>query len=456
MIQQFGDRKPELKFLEEKYSEKSSQLIIIYGRRRIGKTELIKKFWGGKKGCYILCTRDSLLENLKEMRRKFFELTGKEYLLKVEVDSFFELFRHMAGEIKGRAVIVVDEFPYLIELQKGVVSTFQKIWDELLKDKNVFLILCGSSVGMMETEVLGYRSPLYGRRTGEWKVGPLKFSDLKEFFGEFSAENLVKVWCICGGTPFYLVQMDPRASVEENIKTKILRKGEVLYSEPKVLLREEFREPKTYALILKYLSLGHNTHGELSSVTGLEKGNLSKYLSVLEETGLVKHVLPLGKRKGGIYTIVDPFFNFWFRFVYPNSSDLEIGLVDEVYSRISTQLNSYFGQMFEQLVGELVRAKEVSLPFSFTEVRRWWWGDKEIDLVVLNDRTGEILLAECKWQDGVNAKKVLSELREKAEFVDWKKKRRKEYYAIFAKSFREKVKEKGTLLFDLSGLEGPG
>jgi hypothetical protein len=453
MIQQFVNRKSELGFLKEKYSEKSSQLIIIYGRRRIGKTELIKRFLMVKRGCYILCTRDSLLENLKEMKRKFFELTGKEYFLKVDVDSFFDLFRYLADEIGNeKAIIVVDEFPYLIELQKGIVSVFQKAWDELLKDKKVFLVLCGSSVGMMETEVLSYKSPLYGRRTGEWKVGPLKFGDLKALFKHFSLEDLVKIWCICGGTPFYLVQMDPSLSVEENIKTKILRKGEVLYSEPKVLLREEFREPKTYSLILKYLSLGYNTQGELSSVTGIEKGNLSKYLSVLEETGLVRYVLPLGRRKRGIYTIVDPFFNFWFRFVNPNLSDLEIGMIDEVSSKIFAQLNSYFGQMFEQLVTELVRTKEILLPLSFTEVRKWWHKDREVDLIALNDRTGEILFAECKWQDGVDAEKVLHELKEKADFVGWRKKGQKEYYAIFAKSFRKKIEEVNVLLFDLNDL----
>ncbi|MEM2122402.1 MAG: ATP-binding protein [Candidatus Bathyarchaeia archaeon] len=455
MIQQFIDREAELKFLEDKYLEASPQLIIIYGRRRVGKTELIKKFLQKKEGIYFLCTHDSLRENVKEVKRRFYEFTGREYFLRLDTSSFFDLFKYLLEEIKGRKIIIVfDEFPYLIESQKGIVSTFQKIWDELLKEKNVFMILCGSSIGMMETEVLGYKSPLYGRRTGEWKVEPFKFKDVKNMFEKFSLEGLVEAWSIFGGTPFYLTQVNPSLSVEENIKTKILRKGEVLYNEPRILLKEEFREPKTYTLILKYLSLGYNSHGELSSVTGIEKGNLSKYLSVLEETHLVEYILPLGQRKRGIYILNEPFFNFWFRFVYPNLPDLEIGLVEEVFSRIAPQLNSYYGMMFERLVMELIKSKIVTIPFSFDWVGKWWHRDKEIDMVALNRETKDILFSECKWEEGVDARKIVKELKDKSESVRWYNDERKEYYTIFAKSFREKFKEPSLSLLDLKDLEG--
>jgi hypothetical protein len=177
MIQLFINRTVELEFLERKYSENASNFIVIYGKRRVGKTELIKKFLQNKKGIYILCTMDSVEENIKETKQKFYELTGKEYFLKLETRSFFDLFKYLAEELKEiKTAIIIDEFPYLIELEKGVVSVFQKIWDEVLADTKIFLVMCGSSIGMMETEVLGYRSPLYGRRTGDWKVESLKFS----------------------------------------------------------------------------------------------------------------------------------------------------------------------------------------------------------------------------------------------------------------------------------------
>jgi AAA+ ATPase superfamily predicted ATPase len=323
----------------------------------------------------------------------------------------------------------------------------------LLKGRRIFLLLCGSSIGMMETEVLGYKSPLYGRRTGEWNVEPFNFKDIRNMFKKFPIEEVAKIYFIFGGTPFYLAQIDSSLTVEQNVKKKILTKGEILYSEPRFLLKEEFREPKTYMLILKYLSLGYNTQGELSSATGIEKGNLSKYLSVLEETRLINFVLPLGQRKRGIYLISDPFFNFWFRFVYPNLVDLEIGLVDEVFSKINSQTNSYYGLMFEQLVFELVKNKAVPIDVPYNETRKWWYKDKEIDVIALNGKTNKIIFIECKWQDDVDAEKILEELKEKATYVKWNKEGREEYFAIFAKSFRKKIREPNLKLFDLRSLE---
>ena len=454
MIQHFVNRELELEFLNKKYAKKSPQMVILYGKRRVGKTELTKKFMEGKKGTYILCTNDSMKENIEEMKKKFYELTGKEYFLNLEVSSFFDLFKYLSQEMEEeKAVVVIDEFPYLIELNRGVVSVFQKIWDELLVHNNLFIIICGSSVGMMETEVLGYKSPLYGRRTGEWSVKPMMFKHMNHFFDNYNTAELFRIWAMCGGVPFYLHKLDQSLSVEENIKQMILTKGEVLYNEPRVLLKEEFREPRTYTLILKYLSLGYNKQGEISSVTGIEKGNLSKYLSVLEELHIIEHILPLGMRKRGIYEINDQFFRFWFRFVYPNRSDLEIGLVDEVFSKISTQLNSYYGREFERLVIELVRLKEIDIPFSFTEVRRWWHKDKEIDLVVLNPDEKEILFIECKWKDlnERDADKILADLKEKTSFVQWNKGDRKEHFGLAAKSIKgkERLRKKGFVVFDL-------
>ncbi len=451
MIQQFINRGSELKFLEKKYVKDSAQMIIIYGRRRIGKTELIKKFIQKKESLYFLCTRDSLLENARDLKRKFYELTGKEYFLELETNSFFDLFKYFTDEINDRKVVVAfDEFPYLIEMEKGITSVFQKIWDELLKDTRIFLILCGSSIGMMETEVLGYKSPLYGRRTGEWKVEPFTFKEVTKMF-TYSTEEYIKVYSVFGGTPFYLAQIDPALSTEENIKEKILTKGEILYNEPNILLKQEFREPRIYTLILKYLSLGYNSHGKLASVTGIEKGNLSKYLSVLEETRLIKYILPLGRRKRGIYVTNDTFFNFWFRFVYPNLSDLEIGLVDDVFSRILSLLNSYYGVMYEKLILDLIRTKNISLPFSVHEVKKWWHKGREIDVVALNAETKEILFVECKWKDDVNAERVLADLKGKAEHVLWFNTSRTEHFAVFAKSFSRRSDD--CLCFDLNDLE---
>jgi len=457
MIQLFVGRERELNFLSSKYAENSPQMVVIYGKRRIGKTELIKKFMEGRDGVYILCTNDSTNENIKEMKDKFAGLTGKEYFRDINPSSFYDLFKYLSEEMGSRQVVIaIDEFPYLIELNRGVVSVFQKICDELLVNNNIFLILCGSSVGMMETEVLGYKSPLYGRRTGEWKVSSMSFKHMKYFFSTVDKAELFRFWAICGGVPFYLRKLGDTLNVEENIKENILKKGEILYNEPGILLREEFREPKVYTLILKYLSLGYNKHGELSSVTGIEKGNLSKYLSVFENLHYIEHILPLGRRKGGIYEINDQFFRFWFRFVYPNLSDLEMGLVDEVYSRIFNQINSFYGKEFERFVIEQIKEKEFSLPFSFSDVKRWWHKDQEIDLVVFSREAKVILFGECKWKDldRRDALRVLSDLEKKSGYVQWNNDSREEYFALFAKKIegKESLREDGYVVFDLDDL----
>ncbi|MCQ5376415.1 MAG: ATP-binding protein, partial [Candidatus Methanomethylicia archaeon] len=415
MQQLFVDREAELSFLERKYSDPGPQLLVIYGRRRFGKTVLIKKFLEGRQGVYLMCTKDSMRDNVNELKRRVASMLGKEYLASVEARSIGDALSVLAKEAGGRRLIVaLDEFPYLIDLDPGVTSNIQRAWDEDLSRTGTFLILCGSSVGMMEREVLGARSPLYGRRTGAWEVVPFQPEDLPKMFPLATPEDAIKIWAVFGGTPFYLSQADPSASVEENIRRKILAKGEVLYGEPLILLREEFREPAVYLQVLKHISLGYVSLGDLSGVTGLDRGNLSKYLSVLESVKIVRHTLPLGQRKRGHYIIEDPFFCFWFRFVYPNISDLELGLADEVMERIEQRLSHHYGEMFHRVILHLIRKGTVPLPFRLSDVGVWWHKGVEID-VVGKGESGQLLFCECKWEDRVDPWGLVGTLREKAD-----------------------------------------
>ncbi|HIP75379.1 MAG TPA: ATP-binding protein [Thermococcus paralvinellae] len=433
----FVDRGQEIEFLERKWAESGAQLIIIYGRRRIGKTMLLKEFLKGKKGVYFLATADSMGENVKELAEKFAELTGRGYFR--EVSDFGRLFLYLGDEIKNeRVAIVLDEFQYLMSLEPGVLSVLQKVWDEVLKDTKIFLVLCG--VGMME-RTLEYKSPLYGRRTGQWKVEPFDIRAMAEMFPERSMEELVKIYAIFGGVPFYL-DLTKGLSVEEAIKEKVLRKGEVLYEEPEFLLREELREPRVYKLILKGLALGYETLGELVSFTGLDRGNLSKYLDVLERLDIIGYELPYGRMKRGRYHIKDNFFNFWFRFVYPNLADLELGLVDEVWAKIGCELNAYYGRMFERLIREMLRLRIID--FGQKKVARWWHKGEEIDAVVELD--DGLLFVEVKWS-GLKrneAERILKKLRRKAEHFEGKKS-----FLLIAKRIEDKTPE----MMDLGDLE---
>ncbi len=413
----FVDRSKELEYLERKWGEPGPQLIIIYGRRRVGKTFLLREFLRNHEGAYVLLTADSLRENLSALRHEFHRVTGKEYFLRVEA-GMHDLLKLFRDEVSGRRIaLVLDEFQYLITLEPGILTVLQKAWDELLKDSNIFLVLCGSSVGMME-RLLEYKNPLYGRRTGQWKVEPFSIEGIAEMFPKRSFEDVVKIYAVFGGVPYYLDLIDGRLSVEENIRVKVLSKGEVLYEEPEFLLREEFREPRTYKLIMKYLALGYVTLGELVSVTGFDRGNLSKYLETLESIGLVGYELPYGKRKRGRYFIKDNFINFWFRYVYPNKGDLEIGRVDEVFQKIMRNLNTYYGLAFERLILEMLAHKLID--FGHSEVRRWWHKGDEIDALAFTPN--EAIAIEVKWRDlsREEAEKILDELVRKARRIGFK------------------------------------
>lgn len=256
MIQQFIDRERELEFLEEKYNEDKAQFIILYGRRRIGKTELVKQFIKDKEAIYHLSTTDGIQNNVNRLKETFARFTGKNYFRSLNV-LFDDLLIYFGDEIGDKKVILaIDEFQYLIEADRSIISQVQRAWDEKLRSTKIYLLITGSSVGMMENEVLSTKSPLYGRRTGSWKLSALPFPSLSSFFRNKDIEELIKIWSTVDGIPFYILQLDPRLSVEENIKFKIMKKGNVLYDEPLYLLREEFKEQRVYLSILRAVSQG--------------------------------------------------------------------------------------------------------------------------------------------------------------------------------------------------------
>lgn len=381
-------------------------------------------------------------------------MTGKDYFLKIEIDSLFDLFKYFVSEIKGRKlVLIIDEFPYLLNINKGLLSTFQKIIDELLRNTNIVLILCGSSLSVMENDVLGYRSPLYGRDVNSWKLLPFNFKIV--YSASKNMREAIEKYFVFGNIPYYLKFYDDKKDLDYNIRINLLTKGLNLYDEPLILLRQEFRESRIYRLILKYISLGYKSIGKLCSVTGLDKSNIMKYLSTLGETNIIRHILPMGMKRKGNYEIIDPLFRFWFKFVYPNKDDLEIGNIRQVEGIINKEINSFFGLSFEYLAEELLNYKFLSELSGFSNVNKWWRKDREIDIVALNKKTKEILFAECKWQNRINADKIVKGLSEKAPYVDWYNDKRKESFAVFAKSFSKKINRfegKKVYCFDLKDI----
>jgi hypothetical protein len=453
-MNRFIDRERELEFLEEKFGNKR-QLIVLYGRRRVGKTELIKQFCKNKDHIYFLADRRGSLLNAERFANIAAEHFGD---IPPRVRNFDDAFTYIAKRLDERKIVItIDEFSYLVEKDDSIPSVFQLIWDEILKDKNTMLILCGSLVSMMES-ILSYRSPLYGRRTGQWKLSPLRFNDAKQIFPGYSTEQKVEAYSILGGIPFYLNTFDDEKDIYTNIEEKILTKGEILYEEVEFLLREELRDYSSYLSILEAIARGNSRISEIANFSKIQAKDLPKYLNVLMRLDIVEKVHPITEKKTTkrtIYKIRDNFFDFYFRFVYPFKSELELGNTKKVMGIIKKDFNMFVGKKFEDISREFLYEMNLKglTPFRLSNIGTWWEKGKEIDAVAFNKEEKKILFCEAKWQDlsRSEAEKVLEKLKEKAEAVEWLNKIRKEYFCLIGKRLKDKkdLREKNYLVFDL-------
>jgi len=306
---------------------------------------------------------------------------------------------------------------------------------------------------------LSYKSPLYGRKTGHVNLQELDFKYLYDVFPKKETKEIVDVYATLGGVPFYLEKFSPNKSVFENIDENIISKEGKLYEETDFLLKTELREPDVYKTIIEAVANGATKVVEIANRSGMKAGDIDKYLKTLIRLGILKKSIPVTeiRSKRSVYSVEDNFFDFWFRFCEPYKSDLEMGETKVVKEIIKKDFNSYVGKKFEKLISRYIN---VFLP-DFQKTGKWWgyYREKderktaEIDIVGLNEKKKEICFVECKWQDNVNAEKTFSALKKKSELVIWNKDKRKEHYAIFARSFRKRIREENIRCYDLKDFE---
>ena len=451
VFKQFVNREKELQHLNSAYNSDRSELFVVFGRRRIGKTELLRQFIKEKNAVYFLADERGDAANLSEFRTLVADGAGNEILGQSTLDWLDTLKE--AAKTEERLVIVIDEYPFLINGNKAIPSIFQKAWDLYLSDSNVMLVLCGSSISMMERHVLGSKSPLYGRRTGQIKVEPLMFKHTGAFFTDFGVEQLVKIYAITDGIPYYLKEAKHR--IQKISQLEMLYSTEsLLLEEAEVLLTYEFREPAKYFSILRAISFGNTKFGDIVNYTGFSSSIVSQYLSNLSVLNIVEARYPVTEKtprsRNARYYITDNYFTFWFRFVYPNKS-LIYG--DFKIPKFNPDFNRYVGMVFEKIAAEILWTAR---PVEFTKIGRWWHKEVEIDLVALNEASKEVLFIECKWKtlSMVESMRNLEKLKKKADFVKWNKGDRSEYYGIVAKKVEGKdtLRRKGFVVFDLDDL----
>ncbi|MBI4791250.1 MAG: ATP-binding protein [Deltaproteobacteria bacterium] len=442
---EFINREYELEFLRKIYREEKSQFIVLYGKRRVGKTSLVKEFARGVPHVYFLADKAPEKAQLQSLSEKVGLLYNDEFLLSRGFGAWHEFFRYLKG--KGKVVVIIDEFPFLIEANRAVPSIFQKGWDEDLKDSGIYLVLLGSSIGMMESEVLDYKSPLFGRRTGQMLVIPLDFWHARRFFPDKPDDEFMYMFAMLGGTPAYLLQFDPAADLWSNIRNRMLVPEAYLFSEPEFILREELREPRNYFAILRAISMGKTRAGEIINETGFDKNMVGKYLSVLTDLKIIQREVPITeksfeKSKKGVYLLGDNFFRFWFSFIFPNKSFIEERELDYlIENKIKPRLEIFTSQTFEAVCRSYVKKGFLDL-LKFSQVGRWWTKDAEIDIVGLNEDDNSILFGEVKWSVNKVGIDILADLQRKTALLDWGKKGRKEYFALFSRSgFTEELKQ---------------
>ena len=451
----FIDRERELAFLEEKWQEPKAQFIVLWGKRRVGKTELVKQFIKNKPHVYFLAENT----NEKEQLHRFSNALGnffKEPLLETRGFAGWEESFDFIKKKGKRLVLVIDEFPYLVFSNPGMLSLFQKAWDEYWSKSNIFLVLLGSSMAMMENEVLGYRSPLYGRRTGQWRVDPMTFSAAGRFRKEKSFGDRIAHFAVAGGIPAYWLQFESRKGFNENLKGHLLRKGEMLYDEVEFILREELREPRYYFALLQAMAQGKRKLSELVNATGISQPVANKYLGVLADLRIVEREIPVTeekplKSKKGLYHITDEFFQFWFKFIFTSRGELELGRVEEVLKKIQQGLSQHLGRIYEKVARERLVFSPGRI-FPFSAVGRWWDRNEEIDLVGINKELDSILFGEVKWTEKLVGTDIYENLKRKAQKVAWGGKNRKEFFCLFSKkgftdSMIKAAKKEGIFLF---------
>ena len=370
------------------------------------KTALINHFIDNKEAIYFMGVESNEKQNLENFSKSIIE-----YSSGIEAETSFLSFQAALEYVfrlaeKKRLILAIDEYPYVARSSKSLASTLQLLIDKYKDTSQLMLILCGSSMSYMEDEVLAYKSPLYGRRTAQMKIQPFSFEETCRCFKNFSDEDKALAYGIVGGTPQYLLQINDRLSIEENIKNTYLNPISFLYEEPTNLLKQEVREPAIYTAIITAIAVGASRMSDISNKVGEDSNICANYLKSLINLGIVKKETPYGEKtsRKSIYSIEDNMFRFWYRFVPNNNSVIMRGAADIVYRRIEPQLSEYMGAVFEEICKQYLweLLLDGNSPIEFSELGRWWGNDPiekkqtEIDIMGEQDKK-TALFGECKW-----------------------------------------------------------
>lgn len=426
----FVNREKELNLLNDEYIEKDFRFTILYGRRRVGKTTLLKEYIKDKSSIYFLVTLESENIILKRFQNIVAEYFEDEFLKDITLDSFEQIFSYISKkQIDKKLVIIIDEFQYLTKINSSTPSVFQYIVDELLKNKNIHLILCGSIISMMYEQTLSYNSPLYGRRTSAIKLEAIKFEYISAFFKEKTQNELIELYALLYGVPKYLEMFKDTKDIYTSIEKNILDKNSYLYDEPRFILQNEVNEPITYFTILETIAKGEHKIGNIAGRLNKNVQNITSFISKLIELDIIYKDIPITetnptKSKKGLYFIKDNFFRFWFSYVLDYKSQLEMDNSAFVLKKIKESFLSFVAKTYEDICIEYTLKNEELL-----KCGRWWNKNEEIDIVGVGE--DHLIVGECKYVNKKVGIDILEKLKDKSTQIELKLPIKK--YYLFSK-----------------------
>jgi len=404
-MNKFINREKELKLLRDLYKSPDSKLAIVYGRRRLGKTSLLKQFSRNLPYCYFMASRageklqinsmgNALAPKLNEPLFENFDFSNW--------DELFELFDSKLPKDK-KFIFIIDEFQYLCQVQPAFSSIIQKWWDEKWSKRKILLILCGSITSMMYKETLSDSAPLYGRASLQLLISPVKFQNIPDFLPHITdMRNLVEFYSISGGVPRYIELLCGFKHYKNAISNLLLDKNSILFNEAKYLLHEEITSPNTCWSILHAIGNGKTKISELGNALSLPANQLTRYIDLLKDLFLVHREVPVleknpAKSKKGIYQVSDPFLRLWFACIYPYESFLEFDDKDVILNKLTPMIESHIAYCFEDLCRQYV--KNNILKYDCIRIGRQWGPNYEFDIAGVNTENKLSLLGECKWSN---------------------------------------------------------
>ena len=442
-MERFVDREEELATLESEYRRKGSSLVVLYGRRRVGKTTLLSRFIENRKALFFLASEESEAINRAAFKERAADFTGNDLLRQVDAKNWDVIFKAIVDyRCSEKKIIVIDEFQYIGKSNPAFPSVFQRIWEEQLKSANVMVVLCGSLVSMMRSQTLAYDSPLYGRRTAQIRMKQIPFSYYGEFFPGRSLRQQIERYAITGGVPKYIELFGDEDDLYGSIDRHVLNRSGYLYDEPHFLLQQEVTEIGSYFSIIRAIAAGNTKLSAISRMLEVKATSLTKYLKTLIDLDILEREVPVTEQnpersKKGLYRIKDNYIRFWFAFVYPNMSFIESGNKQIVMSKIKANLvDNHIAYVYEDVCREYMWQlnAEGKWGFNFSKIGRWWDSKDEIDIAALDEEGRNLILGECKfWKKPVGSG-VLSQLEQKAPRVKWQKDARNVHYVLFSVS----------------------